>query len=169
MLTNIQENVKRYLPRRGLFLSEETTFVLANDLAKKQSRWASFKKEKSRVGIEPQSFDIHNVRGGSRAVGCGHTDHGSIMPNRYVQLIRKALVTSKLILEPESRILTGTPSHDTDSGAAANANASTDALVCQGFAGSMAAAAFGAAAAFVLRTGIGAAIAGFCSILQALQ
>ena len=57
--------------------------------------------------------------------------------------------------EPESRIQTGTPSR-VSFGAAATAQASADALICQGLDGS-AAAAFGAAAAFAFGAGLAGA------------
>ena len=153
----------------AVIVPDEATFVPLNEPAKRQDGWAPLQEENPRGAIEPPDLVIHHICGGSGAVRSGHMDHGSVMLNALAKLVRKWLLTNKMKPESKPRIQTGKPSHDTDTRAAATANASADALVCQGFAGSGPAAAFGAAAPFDFRTGMGAAIAGAsCSILHAL-
>ena len=80
-----------------MIVPDAATFVLLNEPAKRQDGWASLQEENPRVGIEPRDLEIHHVRGGSGAVRSGHTDHSSVKPNGFAKLVRKALVTSKMI------------------------------------------------------------------------
>ena len=81
----------------AVIVPNEATFVLLNEPAKRQDGWAPLQEENPCVGIEPRDLDIHHVRGGSGAVCRGHTDHGSVTPNGFAKLVRKALLTSKMI------------------------------------------------------------------------
>ena len=81
----------------AVIVPDEATFVLLDEPAKRQAGWALLQEENPRVGIEPRDFDIHHVRGCSGAVRSGHTDHGSVTPNGFAKLVRKALLTSKMI------------------------------------------------------------------------
>ena len=75
--------------------------------------------------------------------------------NGFAKLVQEALSKARWFLEPELNIQTNTLWHSTNSGAAATAKSFSDALLCQGFASSVAAAAFGSAAAFAYGAGFG--------------
>ena len=49
------------------------------------------------MGNEPKDLDMHNDFGRSLAVRSGHMDHGSVTPDRFAQLVRKALFTREMI------------------------------------------------------------------------
>ena len=49
------------------------------------------------MGIDPKDLDIHNDLGGSLAVRSGHMDHGSVTPDGFAKLVRKALFTRGMI------------------------------------------------------------------------
>ena len=49
------------------------------------------------MSLEPRDFDIHHVRGGSGAVGCGHANNGCIMLDGFAKLVREAVLARKML------------------------------------------------------------------------